>query len=67
MARPAPLAMIPTDPSRPMYCSPFDLARRSRSSCVAEVLELGPFRMAKGGVVVEGHLGVEHPHLDRRS
>ena len=32
IARPAPLAMIPTSPSRPMYCRPFSLASCSRSS-----------------------------------
>ena len=58
IARPAPFAMMPTEPSRPMYCSPFSFARASRGS-MSPILEVRPFGVAEGGVVVEGHLGVE--------
>ena len=63
IARPAPLAMMPTVPSRPMYCRSF-----SRASLLALVELLGgpvlvPLGMAERGVVVEADLGVEGVHL----
>ena len=63
MASPAPLAMMPTVPSSPMYCRPFSLASRSRSSSSSRPPELVPLGMAERGVVVERHLGVERVHL----
>ena len=58
MARPAPLAMMPTSPSRPTYCRPFSWA-----ASLALVADLGGVvvapLVAELGVVVEGDLGVE--------
>ena len=65
MARPAPLAMMPTEPSRPMYCRSLSRARRSVVELLGR-LELLPLGMAELGVAVEAHLGVERVDLALR-
>ena len=62
MARPAPLAITPTEPSSPTYCRPFSWA-----NCLARVAHLGGVVLGVVGVteyrvVVEGDLGVERVH-----
>ena len=55
--------MMPTEPSRPMYCRSFSLGQ---PLALVELLGgpvLVPLRMAERGVVVEAHLGVERVHL----
>ena len=67
IASPAPLAMMPTVPSSPMYCRPC-VARELLA--LVELLggaELVPLGMAEGGVVVEADLGVEGVHARRRA
>ena len=67
MARPAPLAMMPTVPSRPTYCRPFSCGHLlALVAHLGEASELVPLGVTELGVVVEGDLGVEGVHLAGR-
>ncbi len=55
--------MIPTEPVEGDVGQPLGLGEALALGALAEVLHLGPLGVAEGGVVVEGHLGVEHAHL----
>ena len=66
MARPAPLAMMPTEPSRPTYCRPFSWAGLLPLVAHLRGLVRLPVGVAEGGVVVERDLGVERVDLARR-
>ena len=62
MARPAPLAIIPTKPSRPTYCKPELMGVALTVVEVGGAGELRPFGVAEGRIVVQGHLGIEGVH-----
>ena len=67
MARPAPLAMMPTDA---VEADVLQALLLGQLLALVELLggpELVPLRMAERGVVVEADLGVEGVHLARRA
>ncbi len=66
IARPAPLAMMPTVPSRPMYCRSWFGSHLLALVDLGEAPEFVPLGVTELGVLVECDLGVECVNLTGR-